>query len=106
MVNNSTNINKTNNHLSSQIIEHKIKTTECNVDIPGPGLGHNTDVGIKMINVKTSYIILHMLKWEEEFEDTKGVIRIHNSVKNRQHNGKKKMYKSTKGQIMIYKTYT
>jgi hypothetical protein len=29
----------------------------------------------------------------EEFEDTKGVIRIHISKKNRQHNGKKKKYK-------------
>jgi len=32
---------------------------------------------------------------QEEFEDTKGVIRIRKSTKNRQHNGKKKKYKST-----------
>jgi hypothetical protein len=32
---------------------------------------------------------------KEEFEDTKGVIRIRKSKKNRQHNGQKK---STKGQ--------
>jgi hypothetical protein len=38
---------------------------------------------------------------EEEFEDTKGVIRIHISKKIRQHNGQKK-----KGQTTIYKTYT
>ena len=31
----------------------------------------------------------------EEFEDTKGVIRIRKSKKNRQHNGQKKMYKKT-----------
>jgi hypothetical protein len=31
---------------------------------------------------------------EEEFEDTKGVIRIRISKKNRQHNGQKKKYKS------------
>jgi hypothetical protein len=29
----------------------------------------------------------------EEFEDTKGVIRIRKSKKNRQHNGQKKKYK-------------
>ena len=40
----------------------------------------------------------------EEFEDTKGVIRICISKKNRQHNGQKK--KSTKGQTTIYKTFT
>ena len=37
----------------------------------------------------------------EEFEDTKGVIRIRKS-KDRQHNG----HKGTKGQTTIYKTYT
>jgi hypothetical protein len=38
----------------------------------------------------------------EEFEDTKGVIRIHISKKNRQHNDQKKKYK---GQTTIYKAY-
>ena len=28
--------------------------------------------------------------WQEEFEDTKGVIRIHKSKKNKQYNGQKK----------------
>ena len=32
---------------------------------------------------------------EEEFEDTKGAIRIRISKKNRQHNGQKKKYKRT-----------
>jgi hypothetical protein len=32
---------------------------------------------------------------EEEFEDTKGVIRIRISKKNRQHNGQMKKYKRT-----------
>ena len=41
---------------------------------------------------------------QEEFEDTKGVIRICISKKNGQHNGQKK--KNTKGQTTIYKTYT
>ena len=37
MVNNSTNINKTNNYISPQIIEHTKKTTTNTYD-PGPGL--------------------------------------------------------------------
>jgi hypothetical protein len=37
---------------------------------------------------------------QEEFEDTKGVIRIRKSKKNRQHSGQMK-----KGQTTIYKTY-
>ena len=41
-------------------------------------------------------------KLSEEFEDTKGLIRICISKKNRQHNDQKK---STKGQTTIYKTY-
>ena len=39
---------------------------------------------------------------DEEFEDTKGAIRIHISKKNREHNGQKKKYKR---QTTIYKTY-
>jgi hypothetical protein len=38
MVNNSSNINKTNNHLSPQIINPK-KTTTYEVGNPGPFLG-------------------------------------------------------------------
>ena len=37
-----------------------------------------------------------MLKWIEEFEDTKGAIRIHISKKNRQHNGQKKKVRKDK----------
>jgi hypothetical protein len=36
---------------------------------------------------------------QEEFEDTKGVIRIHISKKNRQHNGQKKKYKRTNNDL-------
>jgi len=36
---------------------------------------------------------------EEEFEDTKGVIRIRISMKNRQHNGQKKKYKRTNNDL-------
>jgi hypothetical protein len=39
----------------------------------------------------------------KEFADTKGVIRICKSKKDRQHNDQKKKYK---GQTTIYKTYT
>ena len=40
MVNNSTNINKTNNHLSSQLNSlNTDKTTTYYVGNPGPGLG-------------------------------------------------------------------
>jgi len=38
----------------------------------------------------------------EEFEDTKGVVRIRKSKKDRQHTGQQKR---TKGQTTIYKTY-
>ena len=43
------------------------------------------------------------LSIEEEFEDTKGLIRIR-KTKDRQHNYQKK--KKTKRQTTIYKTYT
>ena len=35
----------------------------------------------------------------EEFEDTKGAIRIHISKKNRQHNGQKNKYKRTNNDL-------
>ena len=40
---------------------------------------------------------------EEEFEDTKGVIRIRISKKNRQHNGQKKKNRQHNGQKKKYK---
>jgi len=41
----------------------------------------------------------------EEFEDTKGVIRIRKATKDRQHNGKKKKkMKKKKVQTTIYKS--
>ena len=46
-----------------------------------------------------------MFQIKEEFEDTKGVIRILKS-KNRHHNGQKKAYKRTNNDPQIYKTYT
>jgi hypothetical protein len=38
---------------------------------------------------------MKVLSFKEEFEDTKGVIRIRISKKNRQHNGQKRKYKKT-----------
>jgi len=42
---------------------------------------------------------------QEEFEDTKELIRIMKSKKERQHNDRSKR-KRTKGHTSIYKTYT
>jgi hypothetical protein len=42
--------------------------------------------------------VRYMLKWIEEFEDTKGAIIIHISKKNRQHNGQKKKNRQHNGQ--------
>jgi len=45
MVNNSTNINKTNNYLSPQFIEHlKKKTTTYDIGNPSPGLEQTQNV--------------------------------------------------------------
>jgi hypothetical protein len=43
---------------------------------------------------------------QEEFEDTKGVIRIHTTKKNRQHNGQQKKDKRTNNDLqnIIHKT--
>ena len=38
-------------------------------------------------------------RYQEEFEDTKGVIRIRIPKKNRQHNGQKKKYKRTNNDL-------
>jgi hypothetical protein len=37
--------------------------------------------------------------FEEEYEDTKGIIRIRKSKKDRQHNGQKKKYKRTNNDL-------
>jgi hypothetical protein len=51
MVNNSNNINKTNNHLSTQNIEHKKKTITYGIGNSGPGLGQAQQCGrVKPIN--------------------------------------------------------
>jgi hypothetical protein len=43
--------------------------------------------------------IVILSNWQEEFEVTKGVIRIRISKKNRQHNGQKKKYNRTNNDL-------
>jgi hypothetical protein len=51
MVKNSTNINKTNNHISPQIIEHITNTTIYDAGNTGPGLGQANKYGrVKPVN--------------------------------------------------------
>jgi hypothetical protein len=40
-----------------------------------------------------------LIKWREEFEDTKGVIRIRISKKDIQHNGEKKIEQTTNNNL-------
>ena len=42
---------------------------------------------------------VHMFMFEEEFEDTEGVIRMPISKKNRQRNGQEKKYKRTNNDL-------
>ena len=44
-------------------------------------------------------VVLYVYVCTKEFEDTKGVIRICKSKKNRQHNGQKKKYKRTNNDL-------
>ena len=64
-------------------------------------------IKFKQTTSHTFFFIMLSFQWQkqtviEEFEDTKGVIRIRISKKNRQYNAKRK---STKGQTRIHKTY-
>jgi len=53
----------------------------------------NTDM-FSLSQSLSSPFLIHDISWglQEEFEDSKEVIRIRISKKNRQHNGKKKKY--------------
>jgi len=62
---------------------------------------HNSCTISYQLHRRTKLIKENKLK--EEFEDTKGVIRIREWKKNRQHNDQTKRYK---GQTTVYKTYT
>jgi hypothetical protein len=57
-------------------------------------------MGTKIHSYKERYNLENYT--QEVFENIKGVIRIHKSEKDRQHNAQKK---STKGQTSIYETY-
>ena len=57
MVNNSTNINKTNNHLSLSLTEHTKKTKTYDLGNLGPGLGQT----LFYKNVHISIIISMLL---------------------------------------------
>ena len=50
MVDNSTNISSTNNHLSHQIIEHEKNTTN-DVENPGPGLERAQNVVLLILTL-------------------------------------------------------
>ena len=51
MVNNSTDINKTNNHLSPQLIEHKNKNMTYDIGNLSPYLGKAQKCGrVKLVN--------------------------------------------------------
>jgi hypothetical protein len=50
MVNNSTNIYKTNNHLSRHITEQTKKTTTYGIGNPGPGFGQASKMWLGLTN--------------------------------------------------------
>ena len=52
MVNNSTNINKTNNHLLSQLIEHNFFFKNGTYDVGNPVPGHDLGMAQKCVGVK------------------------------------------------------
>ena len=52
----------------------------------------------------SSVTLVYFDKWQEEFEDTKGVIRIHKSKKDRQYNSQKE--KGPKDKQWSTKHYT
>ena len=59
---------------------------------------------MKAINLQTKQkwmlaVLSVVLRDQEEFEDTKGVIIIRLSKKNRQHNGQKKTYRRTNNDL-------
>jgi hypothetical protein len=76
MINHSTNINKTNNHLSPSLTEHEEKTMTHDVGNPGPG-GHPRNTPAKNALNKqkenlpcTNFItqVISKLSWLSSFE--------------------------------------
>ena len=58
-------------------------------------------ISVDQMIIHCVYILIHLFQREEEFEDTKGEIRIRKSKKNRQHNGQKDKQHThtTKGRV-------
>jgi hypothetical protein len=52
-----------------------------------------------IIIIHTEYTLMSLKPSQEEFEDTKGIIRIRISKRNRQRNGQKKKYKRTNNDL-------
>ena len=65
---------------------------------------HCIDFGISFLPNTHETTYLHFRYTYEEFEDTKGVIRIRKSKKDRQHNGQKKIYKTKRSTAHTHKT--
>jgi len=51
------------------------------------------------VSIQNKIFASFYLCFQEEFEDTKGVIRIRASKNNRQHNGQEKKYKMTNNDL-------
>jgi hypothetical protein len=66
MINNSTNIIKTNNHLSPSLTDHEEKTMTHDVGNPGPGLRQAQKFSV----LKSVSVILHRAS-QECFQQTK-----------------------------------
>ena len=60
----------------------------------------STQLTFKLYSNVDSSIGWSVLNMKEDFEDTKGLIRIGKSKKNRQHNGKKKKDKRTNNDLL------
>ena len=60
LVNNFTNINKTNNHPSPQVTEHRQNTTTYDVGNQGPGLGRALKCGgVEPVNgIQTAVLVI------------------------------------------------
>ena len=63
MINNSTNIIKTNNHLSPSLTDHEEKTMTHDVGNPGPGLRQAQKFSVlKSVSVNFAYFSIYLTK--------------------------------------------
>jgi hypothetical protein len=83
-------------HLSNNFTDnHRNKATLLKKQYDPQGYRYN----VVMIYFWARWVVGTNILLYEEFEDTKGVIRIRISKKNRQHNGQKKKYKGTNNNL-------